>query len=416
MEKRVTTIVTGERGTHTLTRDGLEEYVSDCVVVLDQRVVNQIATRHLRIVKYRGSLHGTNEYPFLIDEKGFLVLPITMVALTYPAPKEFASSGIDDLDVMLAGKGLYRGSTTMISGGAGTAKSSLAAQFVDGRCADGEQCIYFAFEESPKQIMRNMRSIGIDLEKWVKRGLLLIHSSRPATFGLEMHISKMLRLLDEHRPSCVVLDPVSSFDDAGSPLDAHIMLMRIIDILKGRGITSVFTSLTPGGTNADRTTVGVSSLIDTWIMVRNMEIAGSRTRGLSILKSRGIAHSNDVRELVITDNGLRLEDVYFGPEGILTGAARTAQEIKDRVAAAASAEDIDYKKALLEQKRAALNARISELEAEFSAEVNRIEHDITLQGLRQDAVLISRRGSDQEQEARKKAQRCTSRAGVGAAK
>jgi circadian clock protein KaiC len=231
-----------------------------------------------------------------------------------------------------------------------------------------------------------------------------------------MHISKMLRLLDEHRPSCVVLDPVSSFDDAGSPLDAHIMLMRIIDILKGRGITSVFTSLTPGGTNADRTTVGVSSLIDTWIMVRNMEISGSRTRGLSILKSRGIAHSNDVRELVITDNGLRLEDVYFGPEGILTGAARTAQEIKDRVAAAASAEDIDYKKALLEQKRAALNARISELESEFTAELNRIEHDIALQELRQDAVLISRRGSDQEQEGRKKGQRCTSRAGVGAAK
>lgn len=416
MDKGVTTIVTGERGTKTLTRSGLDEYVSDCVILLDQRVINQIATRRLRIVKYRGSPHGTNEYPFLIDDKGFLVLPITMVALTYPAPKDFASTGVADLDKMLGGKGYYRGSTTMISGSAGTGKSSLAAQFIDGRCASGEQCIYFAFEESPEQIMRNMRSIGINLEKWVKRGQLLIHASRPATFGLEMHISMMLKLVEEHRPSSVVLDPVSSFDDAGTPLDAHIMLMRTIDILKSRGITSVFTSLTSGGASDERTTVGVSSLIDTWIQVRNIEQNGARTRGLYILKSRGMPHSNDVRELLITDNGIRLEDVYFGPGGILVGAARAAQQAKDQADYAASREDIEHKKALLEQKRAMHSARISELETEFSAEVHRIEHDIALQELRQDAVLISRRGSDQQQEARKTAQRCTVRTGVGAAK
>jgi len=406
IDKGVTTIVTGERGASTLTKDGLEEYVSDCVILLDQRVVNQIATRRLRIVKYRGSPHGTNEYPFLIDNEGFVVLPITMVALDYAAPKDFVSTGVEDLDRMLDGKGYYRGSTTMISGTAGTGKSSLAAQFVDRRCASGERCVYFAFEESPEQIVRNMRSIGVDLEKWVKRGLLFIDASRPASHGLETHISMMLKRVDEIAPSAVVLDPVSSFDDAGTDLDAHVMLMRTVDILKSRRITSLFTSLTPGSAGDERTTVGISSLIDTWIQVRNIEQNGARTRGLYILKARGMAHSNDVRELLITDKGLRLEDVYFGPDGILVGAARVAQQMRDEADTVASLEEIEQKQALLEQKRAALDARIAELKSEFNAASHSIKRDIALQELRKDGLLSSRRGPKRTQEGRKKWQSC----------
>lgn len=320
-DKGVTTIVTGERGDHTLTRSGIEEYVSDCVISLDQRVTDQIATRRLRIVKYRGTTHGANEYPFLIDEKGFLVLPITAIPLDYRVSEEFVPTGVSDLDDMLGGNGYIRGSTVLVTGAAGTAKSSIAAHFADATCARGERCIYFAFEESPDQIERNMRSIGIDLEKWRKRGLLSISASRPATFGLEVHINMMLKHIEEFQPSTVVLDPISSFDDAGTKYDAHLMLMRTIDVMKARRVTTVLTALTPGGAPLEQSTANVSSLIDTWVLVRNIEQNGVRTRGAYVLKSRGMNHSNEIRELVITDSGVKLREATINSAGLLVPKA-----------------------------------------------------------------------------------------------
>ena len=317
-DRGVTTIITGERGDGKITRNGLEEYVSDCVILLDQRVNEQIATRRLRIIKYRGSLHGTNEYPFLIDERGFLVLPITTIALDYPAAEEYAPTGIADLDEMLGGRGLFRGSTAKISGTAGTAKTTLAVRFADATCARGERCIYFAFEESPAQIKRNMRSVGVDLDQWTRRGLLLISASRPATFGLEMHIGIMLNQIADFRPSTVVLDPISSFDDAGTRHDAHAMMMRIVDVLKARGITTLFTSLMPTTEVDDYPAAGISSLIDTWILVRNTSFSGKTRRVLSIVKSRGMRHSEQPKELLLSEDGVRLVDL---PPGSPAGGA-----------------------------------------------------------------------------------------------
>ncbi len=314
-DKGVTTVITGERGEGRLTRRGLEEYVSDCVIVLDQRVVEQIATRRLRIVKYRGSLHGTNEYPFLIDPQGLLVLPITSMALDYPAPDEFISTGLPKLDAMLDGKGYFRGSTLLVSGAAGTGKTSMAAHFIDAACRRGERCLYFAFEESPAQVSRNMRSIGIDLQHWVTLGLLKFSAVRPSTFGLEVHISMMLKLIEDFHPEVVVLDPASSLESAGTMLDARSMLMRLIDLLKARQISSMFTSLTAGAEITWQSIVGVSSLIDSWILLRNQEQGGVQVRSLYILKSRGMKHSNQACQLLFTDHGLDLEPLRPPPDG-----------------------------------------------------------------------------------------------------
>jgi circadian clock protein KaiC len=369
-DKGVSALITAERGQGTLTRHSLEEYVSDCVIVLDQRVVDQIATRRLRIVKYRGTTHGTNEYPFLIDHTGFLVLPITNIALEYDSPNQFVSSGVAKLDNMLGGKGYFRASTIMISGTAGTGKTSLAAHFVDGACRRGERCLYFAFEESPSQIVRNMRSIGIDLQKWRDRDLLHFHAMRPTSVGMETHISLMLKHLDDVRPHVVVLDPISSFESAGTALDAHAMLMRMIDLLKARRITTMFTNLTSGAESTEQAAAGVSSLIDAWISLRNLEQGGERTRSLYVLKARGMRHSNQIREFLLTDHGADLQDVYVGPGGVLVGSARAAQEMQDRVSAMVSRRDVAQKKAELERKQAAFKARMAELDAEYAAEVH----------------------------------------------
>lgn len=382
-DKGVTTVVTGERGDNALTRHGIEEYVTDCAILLDQRVTEQVATRRLRIVKYRGSPHGTNEYPFLIDATGFFVLPITMAALDYPAPSRFVSTGIPSLDAMFGGKGIFRASTAMVSGTAGTGKTSIAAHFVEAACRRGERCAYFAFEESPDQVIRNMRSIGIDLGRWVKRGLLHFFAARPATFGLETHISLMLKRVEELHPSIVVLDPVSSFDSAGSAADSHAMLVRLIDFLKARGTTAILTSLTSAGDAHERSGVGVSSLIDTWLLVRNLEQGGERARGLYILKARGIAHSNQARELQITDRGIDLRSLYVGPDGILVGSARALQEMRDRAAAVASRQDVERKKDDVVRKRKAFKARIAELEASYMAEIDDIEQAIAQEQARQ---------------------------------
>jgi circadian clock protein KaiC len=389
-DKGVTTLITAERGEGSLTRYGLEEYVSDCVIVLDQRVVDQIATRRLRIVKYRGTSHGTNEYPFLIDREGFEVLPITATTLDYDSPRQFVSSGVPKLDEMLAGKGFFRASTILVSGTAGTGKTSLAAHFVDGACRRGERCLYFAFEESPAQIMRNMRSIGIHLQRWVDRGLLQFHAIRPASVGMETHISLKLKHIEDFRPRIVVLDPISSYASAGTSLDAHAMLVRLIDLLKARGITTMFTSLTSSEETSEQAGSNVSSLIDAWILLRNMEQAGERTRSLYVLKARGMRHSNQVREFLLSDHGADLQDIYVGPEGILVGSARVAQEMRDHASAAASRRDVAQKKVELERRHKAFQARIAELDAAYVAEAHDLTEAISLEEGRLEGLRIGR--------------------------
>jgi circadian clock protein KaiC len=305
-DKGVTAVITGERGEGTLTRHGLEEYVSDAVIVLDHRVHDQVSTRRLRIVKYRGSSHGTNEYPFLIGRSGLSVLPITSLGLQHEAPLERVSTGLSTLDAMLGDQGFYRGSSILLSGGAGTGKSSLAAHFVDAACRRGERCVYFLFEESPSQYMRNMRSIGIDLEEWVKGGLLHFQAARPALLGLEQHLVAMHREIDEVRPVVVVVDPINDLMSIGNMNAVKATLLRLIDYLKTSQITTLFSSLTAGDAHEQTTEMGISSLMDTWILLRAVEENGQRHRGLYVLKSRGMPHSSEVCRYTLTDHGVQL--------------------------------------------------------------------------------------------------------------
>lgn len=325
--KRVTAIVTGERAGEQLTRHGLEEYVSDCVIVLDQRVLEQSATRRLRILKYRGSAHGVNEMPFLIDDHGVSVLPITSLGLAHSASAAHVSTGVSGLDQMFGKKGYFRGNSVLISGTAGTGKSSLAAHFAEAACRRGERSLYFAFEESPSQIARNMGSIGIDLAPWMRRDLLRIHAQRPTALGLEAHLVRMHRLIEDWRPKVVVVDPVTNMIAVGSETEVKAMLARLIDFMKLRQITAVFTSLTEGGGASERTDLGVSSLMDVWMLVENMEANGERNRAIQIVKARGMAHSNQVREFVMTDHGLTLVDISRRVDGsVAIGSARGAEQ------------------------------------------------------------------------------------------
>jgi circadian clock protein KaiC len=367
-DKGVTAIITGERGEDTLTRQGLEEYVSDCVLVLDHRVTEQTSTRRLRIVKYRGSLHGTNEYPFLIDESGFSVLPITSVGLAHTVSSERISSGIPRLDAMLGNKGYYRGSTVLASGTAGTGKSSFAACFSAAACRRGEHVLYFALEESPHQIIRNMRSIGMDLELWFKKGLLKFHSKRPTFYGLESFLTAMHKAVNDFKPRVVIIDPISSFIIGTNEFEAKAMIMRLVDFLKLNHITGFFTNLSAGGTDLEYTEINISSLIDTWLLLRDIEIGGERNRGMYILKSRGMAHSNQIREFILTDHGVELLDVYVGPEGVLTGSSRLAQEAKENAEQLLCQQEIERKQLELERKRKAMEAQIAVLQAEFEVE------------------------------------------------
>jgi circadian clock protein KaiC len=367
-KKGVTAIITGERGNDTLTRQGLEEYVSDCVILLDHRVSYQSSIRRLRIVKYRGSTHGTNEYPFLIDEDGFSVLPVTSLGLNHISSNERISTGIPRLDTMLTGKGYFRGSTVLVSGTAGTGKTSVAAQFVEAACKRGERVLYFAFEESPSQFMRNMSSIGIQLEPWVKKGLLHFHATRPTLHGLEHHLTTTIKLINKVEPQIVILDPIDAFVMGGNQTEVKIMLLRLVDFLKMRNITAFFASLTSAGDNQELTDMSISSLIDTWLLLRDIEIGGERNRGLYILKSRGMAHSNQIREFKLTDHGIELLDVYVGPEGVLTGSARLSQEAKNNAEQILRQQEIERKQFGLELKRAATEAHILVLQSEFKAE------------------------------------------------
>jgi len=324
-EKGVTAIITGEQGDGKLTRHGLEEYVSDCVILLDHRVINQISTRRLRIVKYRGSVHGTNEYPFLIDEEGFSVLPVTSLTLERPVSSQRISTGIPSLDEMFGGKGFYRGSSILVSGTAGTGKSSIAAYFANAVCQRKEKCIYFAFEESQNQIIRNMRSIGLNLDLHVKSGLLQFHSSRPSLYGLERHLANIYKMIKAVKPAAVILDPVTNLVSVGLINEVNSMLLRLVDFLQNEGITVMLTALT--SILDERMDEGVSSLVDTWISVRDIEVNGERNRTLYIMKSRGMKHSNKVREFVISPKGLDLIEVYRGEGGnIIIGSEREMME------------------------------------------------------------------------------------------
>jgi circadian clock protein KaiC len=365
--KGVTTIITAERGDGSLTRQGLEEYVSDCVILLDHRVTDQSSIRRLRIVKYRGSTHGTNEYPFLIDEDGFSVLPVTSLGLNYRSSQERISSGIPRLDTMLSGKGYFRGSTVLVSGTAGTGKTSIATQFVDAACRRGERVLFFTFEESPGQLIRNMRSIGIDLEQWVKKGLLRFHATRPTLYGLETHLTTCIKMVNSFKPAVVVLDPINAFVVGENQVEVKTMLLRLVDFFKMNRITAFCTSLTSIESNIETTDIYVSSLIDTWLLLRDIEIGGERNRALYVLKSRGMAHSNQIREFRLTDHGIELLDVYVGAEGVLTGSARLSQETKDDADRLLRQQEILRKQFDLERKRESMEAKITLLRTEFQA-------------------------------------------------
>jgi circadian clock protein KaiC len=367
-KKGVTTIITAERGDGSLTRQGLEEYVSDCVILLDHRVKDQSSIRRLRIVKYRGSIHGTNEYPFLIDEDGFSVLPVTSLGLNYFSSKERISTGIPRLDTMLSGKGFFRCSTVLISGTAGTGKTSIASQFVEAACKRNERVLFFTFEESSSQLVRNMCSIGINLEPWIKKGLLQFHATRPTLYGLETHLTTIIKLINKFEPNIVILDPINAFVIGENQSEVKTMLLRLVDFLKMKQITAFFTSLTSGGDNIEITDVYISSLIDTWLLLRDIEIGGERNRGLYVLKSRGMAHSNQIREFQLTDHGIELLDVYVGSEGVLTGSARLLQETKDDAEQLLRQQEIKHLQFGLERKREAMEAQIVLLRSEFQVE------------------------------------------------
>ena len=367
-DKGVTAIVTGERGDGRLTRRGLEEYVSDCVILLDHRVTDQVSTRRMRIVKYRGTTHGTNEYPFLIDQDGFSVLPITSLGMQHKVSDERVSSGIPRLDTMLGGQGFYRGSTLLISGTAGTGKTSMAAHFVQAACDRGERCLYCAFEESPGQLTRNMQSIGLDLGKCITKGLLSIHSSRATFYGLEMHLALIHKMVQEFNPQIVVTDPIGALMTAGAKHDANLMIVRPIDFLKSRGITAMLIDLTSAGDSREHTEIEISSIVDTWLLLRDVELAGERNRALYVLKSRGMKHSNQLREFVLTDDGVELLDVYVGPEGVLTGSSRRSLEARERASSLASQQESERKQRERQRRRDALEAKIVALRKEFEIE------------------------------------------------
>jgi circadian clock protein KaiC len=367
-DRNLTTIVTGERGEGALTRQGLEEYLSDCVILLDHRVTETVLTRRLRVVKYRGSMHGTNEYPFLIETDGISVQPLTSLDLTHTASNERVSTGVATLDTMLGGKGYFRGSSILISGTAGTGKTSLTAQFVDAACARGERCVFLSFEESAIQIVRNMGSIGIDLGRWVDKGLLHFQASRPSTFGLEMHLGKIHRLVKEVAPKTVVLDPVTGLSRCGTANETTSMLLRLVDFLKEKQITILLTTLPNGSDGQEQTGADISSLVDTWVQLRDIESGGEHNRGLYILKARGLAHSNQIREFLLTDRGVELRAAYLGDAGVLTGSARLVQEARDASTTLLARQEMERKQFLLERKRKALNAQIACLQLEIETE------------------------------------------------
>jgi circadian clock protein KaiC len=366
-DRGLTTVITAERGKGTITRHGLEEYVSDCVILLDHRIKDQISARRLRIVKYRGTRHGTDEYPFLIDERGMSILPLTSLQLQHTVSNDRVSSGVPDLDEMLEGKGYFRGSSVLVTGTAGSGKTTLAASFVDAACRRGERCLYIDFEESRDQVARNMNSVGIDLDHWAEEGLLTHEAWRPTQFGIEMHLLRIHKFIEKVKPQCVVIDPITNLLNGSSDKEVYSMLMRLLDFLKVSGVTALFVSLTSGRDELEQTTVGISSLTDTWILLRDVELNGERNRCVYVLKSRGMAHSNQLREFVLTDSGIRLLPVYVGAGGVLTGSSRISQESRERVEAVQRQQESERKRLEVQRRRLTLQAQVTALQAELNA-------------------------------------------------
>lgn len=410
-QRGLTTVVTGERGLGgALTRFGIEEYVADCVLVLDQRVDNEISTRRLRIVKYRGSVHSTNEFPFLITDRGLAVLPITAVALTYPAVNERLSSGMEQLDQMLGG-GIYRGSTVLISGSAGTGKTTVVAQLLDAACRRGERALFLSYEESPDQLIRNMASVGLELQRWVDAGLLMIWAERSTAHGLEEHLGRLDRMLEDFQPRVAALDAMGSLTQIGSQREVSAALARQIDLMKGRGITAVLTSLTHGE-EAESSAMAVSSLTDTWLLLRNVESNGERNRLLFVIKSRGMAHSNQVREFVLSDHGAELLDVIIGPEGVLTGSARLEQQKRLAVAAANLEAEIERRRIALAQRTAATEARIAALQGQLEAEEAAFEAFVAEEERHRSEEAAYRSGREHQQSGRHEARHIVESDGI----
>jgi circadian clock protein KaiC len=375
-DKGVTAIVTAERGREQLTRHGLEEYVSDCVILLDHRVFEQIATRHLRVVKYRGAFHGTNEFPFHIGDDGISVLPITSLGLNHKVSNERISTGIPRLDAMLSGRGFFRGSSILLTGTAGTGKTSVGASFAEAGARRGERVLFFSFEESPNQIIRNMRSIGLRLEPLVTSGLLRFHSARPTLYGLEMHLATMFKEIATFQPAIVIVDPITSLLVAGTGPETKGMMTRLIDFLKAGQVTSLFTSLTHGGHALEQSEIAMSSLMDAWLLLQDFEGNGERNRVLYVLKARGMAHSNQIREFLISNRGIDLVDAYIGPSGVLTGAARVAQTAREKAEALAGQQEAARRQSELKRKRFALEQQIAGLRSDYETaetELRRID-------------------------------------------
>jgi circadian clock protein KaiC len=383
--KGLTAVITAEQGKGLMTRHGLEEYVSDCVIFMNHLVSEQVATRRLRIVKYRGSTHGTNEYPFLIDKTGISVLPVTSLELAHKASAERISTGIPRLDTMLEGKGYYRGSSILVSGTAGTGKSSVAAKFADSACRRGERCLYLAFEESESQIIRNMRAIGINLEPWVKKGLLKFHASRPTFYGLEMHLVQIHNLVSSFNPSVVIFDPITNMISVGSENEVKSMLTRLLDYLKMKLVTTLFTNLSHQE-DPEKTTMAISSLMDTWILLRYIEIGGERNRGLYVLKARGIGHSNQIREFLLTKEGIDVRDVYLRQDKVLTGSARLALEEKEKAEAIIRRQETERKQRELERKRVAIESQIKLLRSQYKSEEEELRISIQQEKLKEEAI------------------------------
>ncbi len=377
----LTAIVTGERGENTLTRYGLEEYVSDCVILLDNRVQDQVTTRRLLIVKFRGSAHGTNEYPFLLDDHGITVVPLSSTSLQHRVSNELVSIGIPGLDAMLGRGGVYRGSSVLVSGVAGSGKTILSASFAAACCARGERCMFFSFEETAEQLVRNVGSAGVHLQPHVETGLLRFETTRPTSFGFEMHLAHMQRELDHFQPAAVIVDPVTSF--RGPNGDVHALLLRMLDMLKARGITTIFTSLTSTDERMAQSDFGLSSLMDTWISLIDIDSNGERNRGLYVLKSRGMSHSNQIREYLLTSEGIKLIEAYLGVASVLTGSARLAQEARASLEVQQRQEEIARRQREIAGRRAVTERRIAELQAEIEAQAAEAAQLMALDELRE---------------------------------
>ncbi len=398
-ERGLTAVITGERGEGEFTRQGLEEYISDCVVLLDNRVQDQITTRRLRVVKYRGSAHGTNEYPFLIDEGGVSVLPVTAAGLIHGVSSEIVPSGIPALDAMLGVGGFYRGSSVLISGLAGTGKTTLSAIFANAACARGERCLMFVFEESAEQICRNAHSVGLDLQKHLDTGRLSFEAARPSLYGLETHLARMHRDLDRFKPDVVVIDPISALRGPG--VEVHGTLLRMVDLLKSRGITAVFTSLRNDGGMFDVVDQGLSSLMDTWIKLVDMEANGEMNRVLYVVKSRSMSHSNQFREYRMTGTGVEIIEPYIGPEGVLTGTARVTQVARKQATQLRRRQDAEQRQHELRRRREAMESQIAEMRGALEAqeeEAHRLlaEDDAREVALESDRAAVTARRSDTE--------------------